>query len=211
MSVCKPVDVAGPACSGSGAKLATARRVFIFHRADGFYPLELPEDTVADNAECNPGTVRVEDAVTGELVWRNDEACPLKHGGTPGSAPCPPEERHQSPYQSGYWDRYEGKPRPDRMYADPHKIEGWDDCDLDLKAEANGTADEDHAAYGEEPVSESPLLAVCDELERIGRTVADIMHAKGDGDDPILSERLSDLRQTCNAARAAIDAAKHRC
>lgn len=50
-------------------KLASPKRTFIFIREGGFYPLELPEATVADNAECNPGTIRVEDALTGEVVW----------------------------------------------------------------------------------------------------------------------------------------------
>jgi len=53
------------------AKLDSPKRMFIFFRKDGFYPLELPEATVAHNAECNPGTLRVEDAATGETVWRN--------------------------------------------------------------------------------------------------------------------------------------------
>jgi hypothetical protein len=55
------------------AKLASKKRTFIFFRADGFYPLEIPEATVADNAECNPGTIRVEDALTGEILWQNAE------------------------------------------------------------------------------------------------------------------------------------------
>lgn len=50
-------------------KLASPKRTFIFIRADGFYPLELPEATVEDNAKCNPGTLRVQDALTGEIVW----------------------------------------------------------------------------------------------------------------------------------------------
>ena len=52
-------------------KLASPIRLFVFHRADGFYPLELPEATVSDNAIANPGTLRVEDAQTGEVVWHN--------------------------------------------------------------------------------------------------------------------------------------------
>lgn len=50
-------------------KLASPKRLFIFIRKGGSYPLELPEATVADNAECNPGTIRFEDALTGETVW----------------------------------------------------------------------------------------------------------------------------------------------
>lgn len=44
--------------------------VYIFIRADMFYPIELRDDDDARaNAECNPGTVRVENALTGETVW----------------------------------------------------------------------------------------------------------------------------------------------
>jgi hypothetical protein len=46
-------------------------RTFIFFREGGvWYPIGLPPSTVADNAECDPGTLRVEDALTGEVVWR---------------------------------------------------------------------------------------------------------------------------------------------
>jgi hypothetical protein len=57
-------------------KITSPKRLFIFVRADGFYLIELPEATVADNAECNPGTIRVEDAKTGEVVWLNDQDQP---------------------------------------------------------------------------------------------------------------------------------------
>lgn len=57
-------------------KLASPKRLFLFVREEGFYPLELPELTVADNAECNPGTLRVEDAKTGEVVWPNIRSQP---------------------------------------------------------------------------------------------------------------------------------------
>ena len=50
-------------------KLASPKRIFMFFREGGFYPLELPEATVADVADCNPGTLRVEDALTGDVVW----------------------------------------------------------------------------------------------------------------------------------------------
>lgn len=37
--------------------------VYIFHRAEGFYPISLPNDTEAiANAHCNPGTIKVTDA-----------------------------------------------------------------------------------------------------------------------------------------------------
>lgn len=55
------------------AKLASEKRTFVFHRLyEGkpfFYTVHIPKDTVADNAECNPGTLKVEDALTGEIVW----------------------------------------------------------------------------------------------------------------------------------------------
>lgn len=42
---------------------------YIFRRAEGFYPLLLQDDADAvANAECNPGTLRVEDW-TGRQVW----------------------------------------------------------------------------------------------------------------------------------------------
>ncbi len=49
-------------------KLASPKRTYIFVRKDGWYPLELPQETVEDNATCNPGTIRVED-VDGHIVW----------------------------------------------------------------------------------------------------------------------------------------------
>jgi hypothetical protein len=51
-------------------KLASKKRNYIFFREGGFYSLIIPEATVEDNAKCNPGTLRVEDAVTGETVWK---------------------------------------------------------------------------------------------------------------------------------------------
>lgn len=53
-------------------KMASPVELFLFIRADGFYPLELPRDTVSDNAKCNPGTLRVEDS-RGNVVWREGE------------------------------------------------------------------------------------------------------------------------------------------
>jgi hypothetical protein len=44
--------------------------IYIFHRADLFYPIELKNDDDARrNAECNPGTTKVENAITNEVVW----------------------------------------------------------------------------------------------------------------------------------------------
>ncbi len=46
------------------------KTVYIFHRKDGWYPLELMSDEDARaNAKCNPGTIKVEKALTGEIVW----------------------------------------------------------------------------------------------------------------------------------------------
>ena len=48
----------------------------VFFRKDVFYPLDMPiilgktiEEVARDNAECNPGTIRVED-ITGRILWR---------------------------------------------------------------------------------------------------------------------------------------------
>lgn len=43
---------------------------YTFHREEGFYPLMLESDEAAKaNAECNPGTIRVVNEITGDLVW----------------------------------------------------------------------------------------------------------------------------------------------
>lgn len=38
-------------------------KIYIFHRAEGFYPLELPDNDaqIIDHVLCNPGTIKVED------------------------------------------------------------------------------------------------------------------------------------------------------
>jgi hypothetical protein len=44
--------------------------LYIFHREQGFYPLELADDAAAiENAKLNPGTVKVTDAITNRVVW----------------------------------------------------------------------------------------------------------------------------------------------
>lgn len=52
-------------------KLDSPKRLVIFVREGGFYPLEIPEATIEDNAKCNPSTLRVEDALTGEILWHS--------------------------------------------------------------------------------------------------------------------------------------------
>lgn len=45
------------------------KKVYLFFRQGHFYPLELWDDREAvANAECNPGTTRVE-TVNGRRVW----------------------------------------------------------------------------------------------------------------------------------------------
>lgn len=47
-----------------------SKELYLFHRAEGWYPLELKnEDEARANAECNPGTLKVTNAITEELVW----------------------------------------------------------------------------------------------------------------------------------------------
>lgn len=42
----------------------------VFFRKDCFYLLDLPDDDdLAEHAECNPGTLRIEDAA-GNVLWR---------------------------------------------------------------------------------------------------------------------------------------------
>lgn len=46
--------------------------IYLFHRAEGFYPIGLEDDADAiANAKCNNGTLKVENAITGETVWEN--------------------------------------------------------------------------------------------------------------------------------------------
>lgn len=48
--------------------------IVIFVRKDMFYPLEMGDDAEAiANAECSPGTVRVECALTGRVIWSAPE------------------------------------------------------------------------------------------------------------------------------------------
>lgn len=51
-------------------------RPILFFRADTFYPIEYPLEysNWAAEAERNPGTVRIEDGVTGEVLWVPEEA-----------------------------------------------------------------------------------------------------------------------------------------
>jgi hypothetical protein len=50
-------------------------RLYAFFRAEGFYPIELPDtDAIAAHAECNPGTLKVVDVVTNNVVWEKDPA-----------------------------------------------------------------------------------------------------------------------------------------
>lgn len=49
-------------------------RPVIFHRAGMFYPVmiyadETPEQ-IGDHAAINPGTLKITDAVTGDVLWR---------------------------------------------------------------------------------------------------------------------------------------------
>ena len=45
---------------------------YIFFRDQGFYTLAIPEGTLQDNIDSNPGTLRVELAATGEVVWEKE-------------------------------------------------------------------------------------------------------------------------------------------
>ncbi|QBX38636.1 hypothetical protein E4M02_10975 [Brevundimonas sp. S30B] len=46
-------------------------RPLIFHREGFYYPLDLPlYDDLSAHAECNPGTLKITCALTGEILWR---------------------------------------------------------------------------------------------------------------------------------------------
>ena len=55
-------------------KLNTPIRHCLFCRGDKWYPMEIPEGTIADNAESNAGISRVLDGVTGETLWERNES-----------------------------------------------------------------------------------------------------------------------------------------
>lgn len=43
---------------------------YTFHRSEGFYPLMLESDEAAKaNGDCNPGTLRVVNELTKDVVW----------------------------------------------------------------------------------------------------------------------------------------------
>jgi hypothetical protein len=44
----------------------------VFFRADCFYIIDIPPGTEADNAHCNPGTIRIED-MRGNVLWKAGE------------------------------------------------------------------------------------------------------------------------------------------
>lgn len=48
---------------------------YTFHRADGFYVLQFGSDDEAkDNGECNPGTLRVVNELTQDVVYEPKNA-----------------------------------------------------------------------------------------------------------------------------------------
>lgn len=50
-----------------------ATRTVLFFREGFFYPVELtPKCSVEEHARLNPGTLKVEDAATGDVLWSVD-------------------------------------------------------------------------------------------------------------------------------------------
>ncbi len=43
------------------SKSPTLETMFLFSRAEGFYPITVPRNTLADNIKLNPGTLKVEE------------------------------------------------------------------------------------------------------------------------------------------------------
>lgn len=62
----------------------TIKQLYTFHRAEGFYPMELssedhpskihPDDQVIDHVRANPGTLKVVNEISGKIIY--DAACP---------------------------------------------------------------------------------------------------------------------------------------
>lgn len=52
--------------------LADEMRMYVFIRAEGFYPVHEPrgDDAIAEHVRLNPGTKEVQCAVTGRVVWK---------------------------------------------------------------------------------------------------------------------------------------------
>lgn len=46
-------------------------KIILFFRSEGFYPVEYPDDYTDWQAEAdrNPGTRKIEDAMTGVILW----------------------------------------------------------------------------------------------------------------------------------------------
>ena len=45
-------------------------RVVLFHRKEGWYPIEAPiDDDLAHHAELNPGTLKITD-IDGNILWQ---------------------------------------------------------------------------------------------------------------------------------------------
>lgn len=50
------------------------KRVVLFFRGDHFYPVELtPQCDIEEHVRLNPGTTRVENAATREILWPKPE------------------------------------------------------------------------------------------------------------------------------------------
>lgn len=70
---------------GSLKPVGSALRTYMFRRAGWWYLMELKDDTEARaNAECNVGTVKVED-IYGRQVWPNTEVSERRAAGLPNT------------------------------------------------------------------------------------------------------------------------------
>ena len=74
-----------------------ANRTYIFFRENGFYLLGLPDDATAiHNAKNDLGTLRVQDSLTKETIWKavgEPECCPkcYREAGQPDAVYSPSE------------------------------------------------------------------------------------------------------------------------
>lgn len=60
----------GEPLNGESVRGRGPMRPLIFHREDFFYLLHLPlYDDLSAHAECNPGTLKITDALSDKVLW----------------------------------------------------------------------------------------------------------------------------------------------
>lgn len=79
---------------------------YIFHRAEGWYPLELANDLDAGlNAIANAGTLRVTDGLTGAQVWPVPETQSNTNGSSIAAEGETPPSNHEASAGRESWEK----------------------------------------------------------------------------------------------------------